>query len=70
MEEQTVQRKRKGEPYNSPRRSKPYTRRRRDQLTTSWTGVFNIVGLIYPLSWEYPDVHVNLTNRICERFDI
>lgn len=70
MEEQTVQRKRKGEPFNSPRRSKPYSGRSPKRATKAWMGVFNIVGLIYPLSWEYPDVHVDLTNRICERFDI
>jgi len=61
---------RNNQPFTSKNRSKPYVRRSNKRVTKSWMGVFNIVGLIYPRAWDYPDVHVRLTNDMCEQHGI
>jgi len=58
------------QPFSSKNRSKPYVRRSDKRVTGTWMGVFNIVGLIYPRAWDYPDAHVRLTNSMCEQHSI
>ena len=56
--------------FSSKNRSKPHVRRSDKRVTGTWMGVFNIVGLIYPRAWDYPDAHVRLTNSMCEQHSI
>lgn len=61
---------RNNQSFSSKNRSKPYARRSNKRVTNTWMGVFNIVGLVYPRAWAYPETHVRLTNRMCEQFAI
>ncbi len=56
--------------FTSKNRSKPYTKRSHKRISGAWMGMFNIVGLLYPRAWKYPDVHVRLTNTMCEQHNL
>lgn len=58
--------KRKGEPFASPSRSMPYTRRRTGRVTSNWNGIYNLIGLVFPAVNQDQETHVALTNRVCE----
>ncbi|WP_189468363.1 hypothetical protein [Litchfieldella qijiaojingensis] len=64
--EEELSPKRKGVPFSSPSRSKPYTKRRSGRVMGNWNGVYNILGLTFPALTYYQDAHTRLTNRVCE----
>jgi hypothetical protein len=61
---------RNNQPFSSSSRSKPYVLRNEKRVTATWMGIFNIIGLVYPRAWEHPDVHVRMTNNLCEQYAI